>query len=300
MPVTKNTLVQTVEVPLERQVEFREWQTRLNGAVATFPGFVSLEIVAPPSDHNLWSIVQRFLDETACLHWKESKAYTDLVASLRSFAKKFQEVQAAPGVVTEVFLTHVSPAKEEEYRQWLTKIHQAETHFPGFRGMYVQSPTHAHGNNWITFLQFDTPENLDHWLSSPERASVLKDLTPLVSSLESHRIYSPYAGWFGSMEKGGFIPPLWKQTMAILLVLYPIVVLEMRFLNPLLTSLHLPLAVFIGNALSVSLISWPFLPLAIRFLKKWLVSQDLKTDILGFLFVLALYALEITILWNLL
>lgn len=299
MPATNNTVVQTIQVAPNKQLGFNEWQSKLNGKIASHPGFVSLEITSPQGDQHSWSIVQRFRDEDACNAWKNSADYCDLLTDLRSHSTTFQEILTSPGLVTEVFLTQVDPANEVSYREWLAKIHSAEAKFPGFRGMYVQSPPDSESKKWLTCLQFDTPENLDKWLNSSERNAVLQELKPLIVSLESHRLSSPYAGWFNGVEKNGFTPPLWKQSMIILLALYPIVMFELKYLNPNISQFQNALVTFIGNALSVALLSWVFLPLAIYFLKDWLTTQDKKTNILGLLAVLGIYILQLILFWDL-
>ena len=91
--------------------------------------------------------------------------------------------------------------------------------------------------------------------------------------------------------------------MIVLLVLFPIVMLEIKFLSPLTSGLNPSLATFIGNAISVSLVSWPMIPIAIWFLEWWLSPQEdkrLQATLVGTGVVLLLYLLEIALLWRLL
>ncbi len=304
------TIVMTVRVRNECMTEFVDWQTKLNACISTFPGFISLEILSSIKDTQpVWMIVQRFSNAESSLGWRESKEHKQLIEELGKLlgSNAIQEVESSisdlQNGVTEVFVTQVSPDKEEAFRQWIAKIHQAEAKFPGFRGMYVQSPTQEQGRNWLTFLHFDNAENLDRWLCSSERQKVLIESKSLISSLESHRVISPYAGWFASIEKDGQLPSVWKQTMVVLLVLFPIVMLELKFL-PLLTGNFNPaVATFIGNALSVTLIAWPMMPIAIGLLNWWLSPKKdniQRTNIFGTCIVIGLYFLEIAIFWNLL
>lgn len=286
-----------------------DWQTTLNKKVVAFPGFVSLEILSPTGSVADWLTVQRFYSVEQAKVWRQSQEYQALLEELKGYVSEpieETELEASDlqGGVTEVFVTEVNPDEVKAYQDWLAKIHRVEATFPGFRGVYVQSPSSVQGKNWITLLQFDTPANLDRWLLSPERQKVLKESKPLIASLESHRVISPYAGWFSSLAKkgSGSLPPVWKQTMLVLLVLFPIVMLELRFLSPWLAAFNSALATFIGNAISVSLISWPMMPIAIKFLDWWLTPEThplLKT-LLGTLLVLLLYLLEIALLWTLL
>lgn len=305
-------LINKILIRPEYTVDFAEWQAKLNAAIAIHPGFVSLEILSPIlPEQPEWLLSQRFYTYEDVTNWHESEIRNKLMQELdkylrgdrkESIQETFSGIDNIKSGVTEVFVTQVNPQNEKTYREWIAKIHQAEAEFPGFRGVYMQSPKQSGGINWITLLQFDTPENLDNWLNSPERQKVLEEAKSLITSLESHRMISPYAGWFASVARAGKLPPLWKQTMLVLLVLFPIVMLELKYLSPLTAKLNLSLATFIGNAISVSLISWPMMPLAILFLSWWLIPRPekrLQATIVGTLIIILLYLIEITIFWYL-
>lgn len=291
---------------------FADWQAKLHAVIVGFPGFLSMEILSPTDTLKpSWVIVQRFCSAQEADAWRVSSMHTELMDELRSHLaigpNSFQEVESSAfkeqSHVTEVFVTQVNPTKAKLFQAWMAKIHQIEAKFPGFKGVYVQAPRSGQGSNWITLLQFDTPKNLDHWLASPERQKILLESQSLIDSLDSHRVMSPYAGWFTSVSKWGEGPPVWKQTMMVLLVLFPIVMLELKFLSPLIAGLNFSLATFVGNAISVTLVSWPLMPIAIRFLGWWLTPtahKRIQVEVAGTLVMIALYCLEIGILWNLL
>jgi uncharacterized protein len=197
--------------------------------------------------------------------------------------------------VTEVFITKVSPQELGAYRQWIGKIHEAEVRFPGFQRVYVQSPVSEKSETWITLLQFDTVEHLDQWLQSNERQQILEEARSMVQSIESHRVTSSFGGWFGNLSAP---PPVWKQTMLVLLVLFPIVMLEFKFLLPWTSYLNLSLGTFIGNAISVTLVSWPMMPLTIFFLRWWLnPTVSKRQTLIGVVIMFFLYVIEIIIFW---
>lgn len=310
-PVYEATCIITkVHIGAEEKIAFADWQAKFHEAIVAFPGFISLEILSPKGlSPDEWGLVERFADAAQLEDWRHSKQRQHLFDELNSFLKDqgqdaIREVPWGTSNqqegVTEVFVTEVSPEKEKVYRQWISKIHQVEAKFPGFRGMHVQSPSPGKGKNWITLLQFDTPENLDRWLSSDERKRVLKESESMISALDSHRMISPFAGWFSSISKDVKAPPPWKQGMIVLLVLFPIVMLEMRFLNPLTAGLNSSLAMFIGNVISVGLVTWPAVPLAIRWLRWWLLpapETQWRVNVFGTLFVIFLYIIEIAVFW---
>ncbi len=301
-------LISKVWIKPEALIQFADWQAELNAAIAVHPGFVSLEILSPSPEKPEWSIIQRFQSHADVESWCQSETRKRLMEALNAYTlsnqKNIQDQTSVdsrmPLGITEVFVTQVSPENEKAYREWIAKIHQAEAKFPGFRGVYMQSPGQSGGVNWITLLQFDTPEHLDFWLNSQERQKVLSEAKPLISSLESHRMISPYAGWFASLAKGLQLPPVWKQTMIVLLVLYPIVMLELKYLSPLTAGLNSSVGTFIGNAISVTLIAWPMMPIAIWFLGWWLTpkpEQYRQATIWGTCLMGVLYFLEIALFW---
>lgn len=310
----KANLVTKIHVRNGVTIPFADWQAQLNSVVAAWPEFASLEILAPSTaSQQQWVIIQSFYNAEQMAAWQASGERAALIKALQPMLDESSPSTAITETigatnqdqtVTEVLVTEVDADKEVAYRKWIAKIHQVEAKFPGFRGVYVQSPRQGQKRNWITLLQFDTLENLDGWLTSAERHKILLESHPLITSLESHRITSPYAGWFASMARGGQqLPAVWKQTMLVLLVLFPLVMLELKFLAPWTAGLNASLATFIGNSISVFLVSWPMMPLAIYFLNWWLSPKGCekrRTNLLGALLVIALYALEVVVLWRLL
>lgn len=299
-------LIIKIQIPPSKQEEFINWQLRLNSMIAGFSGFASLEFSTPSK--NEWVTVQRFKNKVSLQNWQNSKEYITLKDELKNllFLKENEiretiEKVNSKEAVTEVFVTQVSPGMEKDFHDWSAKIHRVEATFPGFRGVYVESPKKEQEENWITLLQFDNVDNLERWIASPEREQLLSESNPFVSSLKSHRVYSSYAGWFGSIAKNGHVPPVWKQTMIVLLVLFPIVMLELKYLPFFTASLNPSLATFIGNSISVTLLAWPCVPLAILLLSWWLNPKgDKKTlyTLLGTGLVFLLYLIEIAIFWN--
>lgn len=293
-------LTTRVRIKPHFKTSFVKWQARLHEAIASFPGFSSLEISIDKKDPSTWSIIQRFQDQNCAMQWQKSETRELLLNEIRNILLNVNDLQdhihSDHQGVMEVFVTQINQENEKNYREWLAKIHQAEAAFPGFQRVYVQAP--KNGMNWISFLQFDRQENLDRWLTSKEREELLNEGKQFISSMESHRVISPFAGWFPVKGQKG--PPLWKQTMLILLILFPIVMLEFKFLSPIIRGLNISLGTFIGNAISVSLISWPLMPITLFFLGWWMLPKNKLYTLLGTLLILVLYLIEIIIFWNLL
>ena len=291
---------------------FSSWHAKMCTAAADWPGFISAEVNAPaPSGAPEWRITQHFRSESQLRAWCKSAEHRQLLDDAESFVnnngttaglKEEEDTEVDEGgCVTEVVTTYVRPDKAAEYKEWATKIHRVEAQFPGYRGGFLQPPSSLGQPYWTTLVRFATPEQLDAWINSGERQELLREHQALVSSWSHRRLPSSFAGWFPSDETARTSPTAWKQSMLVVLMLFPIVMAELRFLSPLTSGLKPALGTFIGNVISVWLLAWPFMPLIIRVMNWWLPSvrgEAWWIDPAGLVLVMALYAVEIWIFWQ--
>lgn len=91
--------------------------------------------------------------------------------------------------------------------------------------------------------------------------------------------------------------------MLILLGLYPIVMLEIRFLNPTLHGVPSAIANLIGNCISVALTTWVTMPLLIKAFTPWLFPKKETpswVSPVSIAVLVAIFAIEVALLWRLL
>ena len=280
---------------------FLSWQAQMAAAAASAPGFSSIEFIPVLGLRSEWQMALQFRDAPSLAQWRGSQDRHRLheeVHCLLKGAGGLDEAAApdlhAQSSVTEVITTHVSSGMTTAYLDWLAKIQLAQAQFPGYRGAYLQSPSQGQAF-WTTLIRFATPMQLDAWMTSRERRRLIREADSLVEAWSSRRLAAPFAGWFPAEETGG-APPNWKQSMAVLLMLFPIVMLELHFLAPLTRGLNAALATFLGNAISVGLLAWPVMPVTNRALDWWLrpaPSRVLWITLLGAALLLGFYGLEI-------
>ncbi len=291
---------------------FSSWHAKMTTGPAGTPGFISAEVNGPvASGGGEWSVIQHFRNAGNLQTWRASELHKRLLEEAKSLVDpndaqalseaEISEGQAAP-VVTEVVTTYVKPGKDQEYREWAEKVHREEARFPGYRGGFLQPPASDKQHYWTTLVRFATPEQLDAWLNSDVRRGLLREHEALAQSWEHHRLPSSFAGWFPTDAASGESPKSWKQSMLVVLMLFPIVMLEMKYLTPLLGNMSRSPATFIGNVISVFALAWPFMPLIIVVMKWWLLPRKdapawVNPAGVGLLF--ALYAIEITALSHL-
>lgn len=309
-PSSTNTAVLVAKFQLRRETEnaFAEWQASALTRAAGFEGFLNSEIT--PSGQGLaWNVLLRFADSAHLDAWRKSDTWqrlladaTPLLAEKSSIQVEVKESEADGGVV-EVIITQVKPGREAAYRDWETRIQQAQSKFAGYRGSYVQPPV-AGELGWTTLMRFDTADQLDTWLKSPERAALVKESESLVDYAHLQRMGTSFPGWFPTDPQTGKGPPNWKAAMLVLLGLFPIVMLEARFLSPQLAGVNSSLGMFIGNVISVGLTTYLTMPLFIKTFGWWLFpksdSVKIPVNLAGTAVIFLLYAIEVAVLWHLL
>jgi antibiotic biosynthesis monooxygenase (ABM) superfamily enzyme len=279
------------------------WQPSFTRAAAASQGFLSLEIIPASADALQWHVIQRFRSAETLELWRRSAGREILMrdlAPLRAGPGDEPQEETAPdfhsvSAVTEVITTTVSPGQEPAYQAWAARIQAQQATFPGYLGTLVQAPLAPEIAYWTTLVRFATPVQLEAWLGSPLRADLLKAADPHVASWQSHRMASPFAGWFPPTASAR-PPAAWKQTCLVLLVLFPVVMLEIRFFSPLLAGQHVAIATFIGNAISVSLVSWPLMKIAVFCLGWWLQplpARRWRVEALGACTIVGLYLIEL-------
>src|SRR5262249_27920398 len=124
-----------------------------------------------------------------------------------------------------------------------------------------------------TMLRFDTPDHLSAWIAAPERATLLSESKAFIESEELLRLATSFPGWVRIDPETGKGPPNWKTALLVLLGLYPIVVLELLYMNPLLAGLVPSVGVFVGNVLSVAATSLVTMPFLVRKFDWWLFPE---------------------------
>lgn len=275
-------------------------------------GFVNAEIEPPQNGDEGWKLIQRFNNPQSMQAFLESQQRKQLMDELvtdvgaPNVSADMSEAVHEKGTVATAIVTYIKPGLESSFRDWQTKIQTAQATYPGYQGAYIQAPTPG-TQQWVTLLRFRDSESLDNWFGCDERKQLLQEADSMVHRTEIQRgTSSSFPGWFPVDPETGEGPANWKSALLVILGLYPIVMLEIRFLSPVLGGMSITPAPanLIGNIISVSLTTWVTMPLCINLFKWWLFpNKDASkgaTDLKGFLIVAALLGAEVAALWKLL
>lgn len=276
---------------------------------AKSPGFWNGEVIPPHNNLNReWSVVQRFHSEELARNWMQSDERKELFSTISPplctdnliLSDEISTSQTFGEVATAI-VTTVKPGMEDDYWQWEHRIKSALINFPGYCGVSFQPPEPGKPGEWITIIRFTRPEDLDAWLSSPVRKSLLVEGSQFIATTRVHKLSSSFPGWFPINESTGTLPPKWKTAALVLVGLYPVIMVLKRFFLPLLSGMNLAIANAVNTICSVTIVTWISMPILVKSFQWWLVAEtsDRHRTVKGLLSVACVLALEIALLWNL-
>jgi antibiotic biosynthesis monooxygenase (ABM) superfamily enzyme len=267
---------------------FAAWQSETSRIVAGFAGFIR-QMVIPPSPPTQvdWLILQHFTNHESALAWLRSDVRLARVNAARGILTGEDDVHVVAGngshvpssPVSAVISTRLKPGQEGAYRAWEQRIGLEQAQSPGFQGYRLQPPIAGVQDDWLAIVRFDTEQNLQGWLDSPVRKSLISESAEFTETFHTRIARTGFDQWFDVNAKAGQEPPIWKQNMLVLLMLYPVVFLfGATVQTPWLVKLFglpFPAALFIGNVVSIALLNY-LVPWTSRIFSSWLHPRRCK------------------------
>ena len=198
----------------------------------------------------------------------------------------------------------VSRDRETQFREWQQEIRAGVQNFPGYLRTDIFPAITGIQDKWHIAVHFDTPAHLSNWLDSDIRHGLIREGKSSFGSYR-YRIGTGLERWFTTVRRSPALkPPLpaWKQNFAVLLGLYPTVMLETYLLDHfgLMTSWPLPMQMFMNNLVSCSLLTWFVMPWVSKLLKFWLqpAQQTRRNTLVGCLLLALAYSLMVLIFYQ--
>ncbi len=299
------TIVTQTRVVAGMADAFVAWQREVSETVAAQPGFIEQSLLPPNPPGQLdWVVQQRFASNATAVAWLRSEKRTRLVAQAQPLLVGRDDVHlltdrengVLPAPAAVVISTRIKPGQESAYREWERRIAIAQARAPGFQGYRFEPPVPGVQEDWLAILRFDSELNLQAWLASAERKKLLEEASAFTAEYHARIVRTGFDQWFEEGDPAASAPPVWKQNMVVLMLLFPVVVIfNVLVQTPLFVERWgFPplLALFIGNAVSVTVLSLT-VPGVSRRLGWWLNARgsDLKIELGGAAIVVAIYAL---------
>ncbi len=256
-----------------RELAFESWLDRLVEQAARAPGYVGAEVQRPMAARpDEWVVVYRFRSAELLDDWlgsPERRRLLDEGVELADGPAREQVVVLERNVdpVTAVVSVRVDPSYRKEYLELYHQIDDAMSRAPGFVRTEMFEPVPGLQDDTVVVFTFDGRDNLDAWLSSPERQAILERMRPFVEAPHTINVVGGFGGWF---DLGEHEPRRWKQALVVLLALYPTVLLITLIDDRWVPDPPLPLDVLLGNIVGVAILTWLLMPRLTRAFSGWL------------------------------
>jgi antibiotic biosynthesis monooxygenase (ABM) superfamily enzyme len=190
---------------------------------------------------------------------------------------------SSPSVAIEYI---VPRAKSWAFRGWHRRMVKSARGFEGFmradryRPLAVQND----GLKWCTVLHFEQPNQLKQWLQSSDRDMVLKTGRDIFKSYKFKSFETGLEGWFSEHsreELTGLGPPVWKEILAVVLGLYPIIMVQGFILErlDLFDDWDPASAMLANNLITTCIFTLIVMPRIVRWLNFWLRPAHRRSPI---------------------
>ncbi|PSN18051.1 hypothetical protein C7271_14530 [filamentous cyanobacterium CCP5] len=198
-------------------------------------------------------------------------------------------------VAASLVVEHTVPSgKGLAFRWWHAKVTRSAKQFKGHIRTDLCAPvrgaTPDQPLKWYSIIHFESAELLNQWIKSGDREALIKAGRKTFASYQFMSFSTGLEGWFSrstETEQSGFGPPAWKQNAAVILALYPTVMLQSLLFGGLglMQSWPLSQSMIINNFITSSILTWIVMPRVTRLLGFWLrpgyEAPGWKTDGLG-------------------
>lgn len=200
------------------------------------------------------------------------------LADAQRLGRQWLSSKDADGSSPSVVIEYLVPKdKSWAFRSWHRRMVKSARGFEGFVRADRYRPLAVQDDclKWYTVLHFEQPQQLKQWLQSSDRDMVLKAGRDSFKSYKFNSFETGLEGWFSDQsgeELTSLGPPAWKEILAVVLGLYPIIMVQGFILE------HLGLfedwdpasAMLANNLITTCIFTLIVMPRIVRWLNFWL------------------------------
>jgi uncharacterized protein len=204
-----------------------------------------------------------------------------------------------------VFEHSVPKGKGLAFRLWHMRLVRSARRCQGYIKTDLCAPVKGDQLRWYSIIHFDSPEHLHDWLKSKEREALIEEGRKIFELYQFKSFSTGLEGWFSrssKTEQFSLGPPAWKQNLAVILALYPMVMLQtfVFSLLHLMDSWPHANSMLVNNFVCSSILTWVIMPAVTKALGFWLKPDrhsSVRTDALG-VFLVAVALVGMLLLFN--
>jgi uncharacterized protein len=260
---------------------FDGWVCDVRSAAEAVQGFVAFAASISRGAPLDWAVAVTFESEDSLHQWLDGATWKQLVraAAARGLLRLSSDLVIVEGAViptgVAIVSSSVSSGMEADFQAAHIRLTAAASQFSGYEGTAVFPP--GAPGKWVSLVRFRTEPQLSAWLRSPQRNEALP---PVRSSLT--RDFSvlarttPFGTTVRNVDGKTEMTPSWKTAMLLLMVIYPMAMLQSRFVAPVIGKLGVQpwLSVWLSQILSVALMQWWLMPTVSSWCRRWLDPVD--------------------------
>jgi antibiotic biosynthesis monooxygenase (ABM) superfamily enzyme len=192
-----------------------------------------------------------------------------------------------------IFESIVPRDRAEAFQNWHANLRKSAQQFKGYIRTDLCPPVKAEQLKWYSIMHFESADHLSNWLNSEIRQGLIAEGKEFIESYQFKSFTTGLEGWFSHRKNAdqlGLDAPAWKQNLAVILGLYPTVMLQSLLFTKLGMMQHWPFAssMLINNIISTSILTWVVMPSVTKAMNFWLQPAPNKVSIRMNLFGTAL------------
>lgn len=300
-----NAVVISIFHPVGGPGVFDVWADEVRSAAETTAGFVAFAASVRRNALLDWAIAVSFESENSLHEWLDGTTWKALVrrGADRGLLPLCADLVIVGGAVLPtgvgIVASKVSDGMEDDFQAAHGRLTMAASKFSGYEGTAVFAP--GASGEWMSLIRFRTESQLSAWLRSPERKEVLPRVrSSLTRDFSVFAQTTPLGTTVRRVNGRTAMTPSWKTAMLLLMVLYPMGMLQSRFVAPVIGKLGVKpwLSVWLGQMVSVALMQWWLMPTVSSRCRRWLDPVDgggLRISLRGAAVALIVYAASLTV-----
>lgn len=184
------------------------------------------------------------------------------------------EVNAVESGATGVITHRVRPGHQPDYEAWIAEIGPLCRAAPGHLDSQIIRPVAGLTSTYTVVNRFDSRDNLEGWLSSPERNRLIERVRPILSTDDDFFIRTGLDFWFAPQGARARVPVRWRQFLITWSVIYPLVLGVPLLVIPVLRATGIPssrlIDVLVSTGIIVGLMIYFIMPHYTRLVHRWL------------------------------
>jgi len=271
------TVVVARRVIAGQEENFRDWDRRIRAAAGPFPGYLGSDVQPPDDSHpGEWVTVYSFASAAELDEWLSSEERAALIAESDRFVEgpireqRVAALRTAPDPVTVVWSQRIARQNHDAFVALHDDVLGRLQTVEGFLASDLLPPVDGIQDDYVIVSAFASRAALDGWLVSEDRRAWVEQIEHLVEGERTMNVVGGFGGWFPALPTRPEGPKRWKQSIAVLIALFPTTLTISLIRGEIAPNMNVVVSVFIGNVLGVIALSYVLMPRVTRWLGAWL------------------------------